>query len=107
MSYDSYALAGYIAGDLFCQAMAELQKSGKELSRENLITVLESKEYKIAMADALSFANGMRSGVQSFALTWVFDSHNLEVGATEDHVATSVTVHGLMSIEDYRALLNQ
>ncbi|MBR2381297.1 MAG: ABC transporter substrate-binding protein [Clostridia bacterium] len=107
MSYDAYALAGYIAGDLFCQAMEELEASGKALSRKNLISVLESKEYKIAMADALSFANGMRSGVQSFALTWVFDSHNLEEGATVQHAATSITVHGLMSIEDYRALLQE
>lgn len=107
MSYDSYALAGYIAGDLFCQAMAALQESGKELSRANLIEVLESKEYKIAMADALSFANGMRSGVQSFALTWIFDSHNLPEGATEHHAAASATIHGLMSIEDYRALLQE
>ena len=107
MSYDAYALAGYIAGDLFCQAMEQLEKSGKALSRANLIYVLESEEYKIAMADVLSFANGMRSGVQSFALTWVFDSYNLPEGATAHHAATSATVHGLMSIEDYRALLNQ
>lgn len=105
MSYDSYALAGYIAGNLFCQAMEELEKSGLPLARANLVHILESKEYKIAMADALSFANGMRSGVQSFALTWVFDA-NL-VDSTKAHQATSATVHGLMSIEDYRALLNQ
>ena len=105
MSYDAYALAGYIAGDLFCQAMEELERSGKALSRANLISVLESKEYKIAMADALSFANGMRSGVQSFALTWVFDAHNVD--ETKAHQAASATVHGLMSIEDYRALLQE
>jgi hypothetical protein len=89
--------------------MEELERSGKALSRANLISVLESKEYKIAMADALSFANGMRSGVQSFALTWVFDSYNLPEGQgkTENHSAASATVHGLMSIEEYRALLQE
>ena len=114
MSYDAYALAGYIAGDLFCQAMEALEASGKALSRANLISILESKEYKIAMADALSFANGMRSGVQSFALTQVFDTGNppkwmIDNGgaATSAHQASSVTVHGLMSIEDYRALLQE
>ncbi len=67
MSYDSYALAGYIAGDLFCQGLKELQAQGKELTRANYVDVLESKEYQVAMADKISFANGMRSGVQSFA----------------------------------------
>lgn len=105
MSYDAYALAGYIAGDLFCQVLEEMERQGLELTRENYINTLESKEYKIAMADSLSFANGMRSGVQSFALTCIFDSHNLPEGATDYHAATSATVYGLMSLEDYRALL--
>lgn len=112
MSYDAYALAGYIAGDLFCQALEALEQSGQELTRENLIGILESKEYKISMANALSFANGMRSGVQHFALTQIFDSGNppqwmIANGgvATKDHAASSVTLHGLMSIDDYRALL--
>lgn len=110
MSYNAYALAGYIAGDMFCQALEELEKSGEELTRENLIDILESKEYRVCMADTLSFANGMRTGVQKFALTWMFDAHNIpnEDGEfVNDHVATSATVHGLMSIEEYRALLKE
>ncbi len=110
MSYNAYALAGYIAGDIFCQALEELEQSGKELTRENLVNILESKEYKVAMADTLSFANGMRTGVQKFALTWMFDAHNIPNDKGEfvnDHVATSVTMHGLMSIEEYRALLQE
>ena len=105
MSYDAYALAGYIAGNFFCQALEELEKSGKELTRENLIEVLESKEYHISMSSALSFANGMRTGVQEFALTWMFDAYNID--SSKGHAASSATVHGLMSIEEYRALLNQ
>ena len=105
MSYDSYALAGYIAGDLFCQALEELEASGKALSRKNLIAVLESKEYQIAMADTLSFANGMRSGVQSFALSMFYDTFNY--GATTYHSIASATMHGLMSLDDYRALLGE
>ena len=106
MSYNAYALAGYIAGDIFCQALEELEKSGKELTRENLVDILESKDYKVAMADTLSFANGMRTGVQNFALTMMYDTYNVDP-AKYDHVASSVTVHGLMSIEDYRALLQE
>ena len=109
MSYNAYALAGYIAGNFFCQALEELEKSGKELTRENLVEILESKEFKVCMSSSLSYANGMRTGVQQFALTWMFDTYNLPEGAgkTDDHVAGSLTTHGLMSIADYRALLNQ
>lgn len=104
MSYDSYALAGYIAGDLFCQGLKELQAQGKELTRANYVDILESKEYQVAMADTISFANGMRSGVQSFALTMFYDAFTINGGAY--HSAASATVHGLTSIDDYRALLN-
>lgn len=103
MSYDSYALAGYIAGDLFCQGLKELQAQGKELTRANYVDVLESKEYQVAMADKISFANGMRAGVQSFALTMFYDAFTLNGGAY--HSASSATVHGLTSIDAYRALI--
>lgn len=106
MSCDAYALAGYIAGDLFCQALEELEKSEKELTRENLIDILESKEYKIAMANTLSFANGMRSGVQHFALTCIYDAYNIDP-TKYSHGASSATVDGLKSIEEYRALLQK
>ncbi len=107
MSYDSYALAGYIAGDLFCQAMEALEKSGKALSRKNLVDVMESQEFQIAMADKISFANGMRSGVGSFALTAMYDAYYLapELGGGVKHSATSATVHTLTSMEEYRKLL--
>lgn len=104
MSYDSYALAGYIAGDLFCQGLKELQAQGKELTRANYVDILESKEYQVAMADKISFANGMRSGVQSFALTMFYDAFTINGGAY--HSAASATVHGLTSIDAYRALIN-
>ena len=103
MSYDSYALAGYIAGDLFCQGLAELEAQGKELTRANYIDVMESKDFQIAMADTISFANGMRSGVQSFALTQFYDA--FAVNGTY-HSAASATVFGLTSIDEYRAILN-
>lgn len=103
MSADAYALAGYIAGDLFCQGLEALEASGKPLTRENYVAIMESQEYQVAMADAISFANGMRSGVQSFSLTQFYDAYAVNGGAY--HSAQSATVHGLTSIEDYRELL--
>ena len=107
MSYDSYALAGYIAGNLFCQALEEMEAQGLELTRANLVNTLESKDFTIAMADAISYKNGVRAGVQSFSLIAFFDSFNLPEGATTYHAAASNTVYPLASIEDYRALLKK
>ena len=96
MSYDSYALAGYIAGDLFCQGLEALQAAGKELTRANYVEIMETKEYQIAMADTISFANGMRAGVESFALTQM---------SVSNYAATSATIHTLTSLKDYRAII--
>ena len=105
MSYNSYALAGYIAGDLFCQALEEMESKGMDLTRANLVSVLESKKFKVAMADEISYQNGLRAGVESFSLTMFFDTAALPEGATSYHCASSTTVHPLMSISDYRALI--
>ena len=105
MSYNSYALAGYIAGNLFCQALEEMESQGKELTRANLVDILESKKFKVAMADMISYQNGLREGVQSFSLTVFYDSNTI----TNDgkHVASSMTVHTLTSMDDYRALIGK
>ena len=103
MSYNSYALAGYIAGDLFCQALDEMAKQGLDLTRANLVDVLESKKFNVAMADMISYQNGERAGVQSFSLTVFYDTDTL----TQDgkHTASSMTVHPLTSMDDYRKLI--
>lgn len=102
MSYNSYALAGYIAGDLFCQGLIALEQSGKDLTRANFIDIMESQEFQVVMAGAISFANGMRSGVQEFALTMFYDT---AAYGTPYHSASSTTVSGLVSIEEFRALI--
>lgn len=103
MSYNSYALAGYIAGDLFCQGLEALEASGKALTRANFIEIMESQEFQVAMADAISFADGVRSGVQSFALTMFYDAYEYNNGAY--HSASSVTVSGLVSMDEFREML--
>jgi hypothetical protein len=105
MSADSYALAGYIAGNLFCQALEAMETKGLELTRANLVNVLESQKFTLAMADEISYANGVRAGVQAFSLISFFDTAALPEGATEYHCASSTTVHPLTSIEEYRKLI--
>ncbi len=111
MSYNSYALAGYIAGDLFCQALEAMEAEGMELTRANLVTVLESKEFKVAMADMISFQNGKRTGVQKFSLTWFYDAYNFYPEGTPEneksHTASSMTLYPLTSLEEYRALIGK
>ena len=105
MSYNSYALAGYIAGNLFCQALEAMEAEGKELTRLNLVETLESKDFQLAMADTISYKNGVRAGVQTFSLIAFFDTAALPEGATSYHCASSTTVHPLTSIEEYRRLI--
>lgn len=105
MSYNSYALAGYIAGNLFCQALEKMDEQGLSLTRANLVKVLEENKFRLSMADEISYQNGVRAGVQSFSLIAFFDTYNLPEGATSYHCASSNTVHPLTSIEEYRKLI--
>ncbi len=99
MSYDAYALAGYIAGNLFCQALDTLEAEEKTLTQKNLVDVLESKAFKIAMADEISFANGARVGVDSFALTMFY--------ATNGVAASTSVTNGVSSLEDLKNAIPQ
>ncbi len=103
MSYDAYALAGYIAGDLFCQAMEALEKSGKALSRANLVSVMESQAFDLSLVQSISYANGVRAGVEAFSLNMFFDVKAYD--PTKDHSASSAPVYTLTSIQEYRDLL--
>lgn len=102
MSYNAYALAGYIAGDLFCQGLGTLKAEGKALTQANYIDAMENKEsFNIVMGDTISFQNGMRAGVDAFACSQFYDTYVIN----GKHSAASITVAPLSSLEDYRALI--
>ena len=97
MSYDSYALAGYIAGDLFCQGLKELQAAGKDLTRANYVEIMETKAFHIALGDSINYQGGARKGVEAFGLSMMYNYNG---------AATSVsTGTGLASIETLRGLI--
>ena len=109
MSYNSYALAGYIAGNMFCEALEALERSGKELTRANLVEIMETVDLPVAMAGTISYANGARTGVEMFSAAVFFDSGSEALGeaATKDHVAASAPFTGLQSIEELRQYLTE
>ena len=109
MSYNSYALAGYIAGNMFCTALEELEKSGKELTRENLVDIMESVELPVAMAGTVSYADGARTGVEKFSTALFVDTADEAFGdrATSDHVAASLAFVSLQTIDELRALITE
>ena len=110
MSYNSYALAGYIAGNLFCNALEELEKSGKPLTRANLVEIMESVELQVAMADKISYANGARTGVESFSAAFFYDTANKDIMgdlATENHAAASAPLSGLQTIDELKKLITE
>ena len=102
MSYNSYTLAGYIAGNLFCQVLEAMEAEGKELTRLNFVETLESDKFTPPMIGELSYADGVRAGVQSFYLIAFFDTATLPEGATDYHCASSATICPLTSIDEFR-----
>jgi hypothetical protein len=60
---------------------------------------MESNEFQIAMAGKISFANGMRAGVDSFSLTTFY--------ATSGMAASTSVTNGVNSLDELRALLGQ
>jgi ABC-type branched-subunit amino acid transport system substrate-binding protein len=109
MSYNSYALAGYIAGNMFCEALKALEASGKDLTRANLVEIMETVELPVAMAGTISYANGVRTGRDMFSAAVFVDTADESFGenATAAHVAASAAFTGLQSIEELRQYITE
>ena len=109
MSFNSYALAGYIAGNMFCEALKALEASGKDLTRANLVEIMETVELPVAMAGTISYANGVRKGRDMFSAAVFVDTAGEAFGenATAAHVAASAAFTGLQSIEELRQYITE
>lgn len=68
MSYNSYALAGYIAGTMFTEGLARVKAAGQELTWLNYINAMESAPIDIPMGGEVDYANGARLGITDLAL---------------------------------------
>lgn len=67
-SFDSYALAGYIAGFMFIQGLERLEAAEVELTWGNYYNAMEIEEVDIPMGGTVNYANGRRAGIQDLAL---------------------------------------
>lgn len=68
MSYNSYALAGYIAGETFLTGLRRVSAAEKELSWKSYIKAMEEDVVDIPMGGGVDFSNGQRKGIQDLAL---------------------------------------
>ncbi len=68
MSFNSYALAGYIAGETFLTGLKRVSESEKDLSWKTYIAAMEDGKVDIPMGGEVDFSNGQRKGIQDLAL---------------------------------------
>ena len=88
-SFDSYALAGYIAGHMFTEGLERVDEAGQELTRENYIAAMETESYDMPMGGAIHLQNGNRVGISDLALN-KFGS-NAYTGAAELQPFSAIT----------------
>ena len=67
-SYNSYALAGYIAGTMFLEGLNRVEEAQEELTWLNFIKAMESAPVDIPMGGTVNLADGARMGTTDFAL---------------------------------------
>ena len=67
-SYNSYALAGYIAARMFIEGLERVDASGKDLTWLNYIDAMESAPVDVPMGGEINLANGSRLGIEELAL---------------------------------------
>ena len=96
---NSYAMAGYIAGSIFVQALTALDESGLELNWANFNDIMESTEFHLPMGGTINFANGDRLAVTSLALNTI----SLEPG--ESGYYELQLVSPIMSLDDVLAAI--
>lgn len=68
-SFNSYALAGYIAGATLVSGLKKVAEQELDLTRSNLVKAMEVGTVDIPMAGEVSFANGARTGVTDIAIS--------------------------------------
>ena len=96
MSYNSYALAGYIAGHMFIEGLERVDEADKVLNWDNYIAAMEEAPYDVPMGGAVDLGDGLRAGIQDLALNKF--SANAYTGAGE--LAVYSGIQTLKAVEE-------
>lgn len=91
-SYNSYALAGYIAGTMFIEGLERVADANQELTWLNYINAMEKSPIDVPMGGGVDYANGQRLGIADLA-----------VNKYDIATAQLVTYSGITTLEDVMA----
>lgn len=97
-SVNSYAMAGYVAAQLFIHGLNQVEALGLDLTWENYIKATESAPYHIPMGGDIDFANGDRLGVTALSLNTISLEKNAETGIYDLQTSSPI-----MSLDDVMA----
>ncbi len=91
---NSFAMAGYIAGNLFVQSLQRMDEKGLVLNWANYNMAMEDGAFHIPMGGEINYAGGDRLGVTSLALNTI----SLEFGKSGYYELQPVSP--IMSLDD-------
>ena len=63
---NSYAMAGYVSANVFCQGLERM--NGKVLNWDGFIAAMESAPVNVPMGTSVNYADGNRVGIDALAL---------------------------------------
>ena len=86
---NSYAMAGYVSANVFCQGLARM--SGELLTWEAFIEAMEEAPVNVPMGTSVDYADGKRVGIDALAVN-VYTLANLGVGEVYRQITDLATL---------------
>ena len=86
---NSYAMAGYVSANVFCQGLARM--SGKTLTWDAFIEAMESAAINVPMGTSVNYADGKRVGIDALAVN-VYTLANFGVGEVYRQITDLATL---------------
>lgn len=84
LGINSYAMAGFVAGAMFTEALKRVDEANKDLTWKNFIDEVEDGRMNVPMGGSIDFSEGKRHGITDLALNRA--NKNSEGGAGLDAV---------------------
>lgn len=104
---NSYAMAGYLAADIFLQGIDRIVEKGVDFTWKNYLDLMEEKpvDLKMSKGGTIDLADGKRLGVTRLALCEYTRNIDAKTGKDAENEkgepqATSQTIRGLTGIDE-------